>query len=281
MEILYSDFVQCCPAAQTPDTEIFESISAQIQKWNNWARELVTPEIYDKLGNIDASPITQEYDDLYSLRNDLIGVVCSMAFWEAIPQLDLVITSTGFGVVSNSNVAPASADRVDALRKQIRRQALGYLEQVLDISRLFDIPAKSKLCGSFFRTLFWRPTHLRAFGIITPTYDDLWTKMPQIDLGHTYLSGIISPEQLRALIKAEASASTTYAQNSLIRMCRQLCAYTSSEYAAEFNKLRLDILGYMDESLDDFPEYRDSETYKAIHFQRYENKADDSCFFFG
>lgn len=281
MEIKYNDFVQCCPAALMPDTSVFENIAAQIQKWKDWTRELVTPDIYDGLDAIDAEPITENYDRLVSLRRYLVGLVCSMAFWDAMPQLDLVLTPTGFGVVSNANVAPASSERVQALRNQMRRQGLRYLEESLDILRLFDVPAKSKLCGRFFRTLFWKSEHMHVFGIPNPTFDDLTSKLPQIESAHTHLAKIISPEQLAALIRAEASASTTSLQSILISMCRVLCVYATGTDQALFNTQRLSILGFMDDHLADFPEYRDSDTYKAIHFQRYENKAEDPCFFFG
>lgn len=281
MEIKYSDFVQCCPAAQMPDQSVFDCIGAQIQKWKDWTREMVTPDIYDGLDAIDAEPITENYDRLVSLRRYLVGLVCSMAFWDAMPQLDLVLTATGFGVVNNANVAPASSERVLALRNQMRRQGLQFLEETLDILRLFDVPAKSKLCWQFFRTLFWKAEHMHVFGIPGPTFDDLVSKMPQIESAHTHLAKIISPEQLAALIRAEASASTTGLQSILISMCRVLCVYATGTDQALFNTQRLSILGFMDDHLADFPEYRDSDTYKAIHFQRYENKAEDPCFFFG
>lgn len=281
MEIQYNDFVQCCPAAQMPDPSVFENIGAQIQKWKDWARDLATPDIYDGLDNLDAEPITEDYDRLVRLRRNLVGLVCSMAFWDAIPQLDLVLTATGFGVVNNANVAPASAERVLALRTQMRRQGLLYLEESLDILRLFDVPKKSKLCGRFFRTLFWKAEHMHVFGIPNPTFDDLAAKMPQIESAHIHLAKIISPEQLVALIRAEASASSTGLQSILISMCRVLCVYATGTDTALFNTQRLSILGFMEDHLAEFPEYRDSETYKAIHFQRYENSAEDPCFFFG
>lgn len=281
MKILYNDFVQCCPAAQMPDTSVFDNIGAQLQKWKDWVRELATPEIYDGLDDLDAEPITEDYDRLVRLRRYLVGIVCSMAFWDAIPQLDLVITPTGFGVVSNANVAPASADRVLSLRNLMRRQGLSYLEAAIDILRYFDAPAKSKLCGRFFCTLFWKAEHLHVFGIPNPTFDDLTAKLPQIETAQTNLANIISQEQLSALIRAESSASASGLQSILINMCRVLCVYVTGTDSALFNTQRLAILGFMDDHLDAFPEYRDSDTYKAIHFQHYENKAEDPCFFFG
>ena len=42
---------------------------------------------------------------------------------ESIPSLDLILTDSGFAVVSNQNLAPASRERVSALLNSLRRQA--------------------------------------------------------------------------------------------------------------------------------------------------------------
>ena len=41
--------------------------------------------------------------------------VVAEAMLHAVPQLDLVLTPNGFGVVSNTNIAPASKERVERL----------------------------------------------------------------------------------------------------------------------------------------------------------------------
>lgn len=281
MKITYDDFVHHCPASQTPDTTVFDAISAQLDKWQGRARELASPEIYDSLDTLDSNPIGENYDRLVALRRELMGMVCHLAFWDAIPQLDLVLTPTGFGVVSNDNVAPASADRVAALRKQLRRLGLAHVEEAVDILRELDGPLKSERCAQFFRTLFWRASHLHLFGVINPTLDDLAEKMPQILTAQTLLSAVISPELLTVLLRAEGTASASPVQSILINMCRVLCVYAAGADFKLFEKQRLAILGFMEENQEELPEYRDSATYKANHFQRYENKADDPCFFFG
>ena len=52
-----------------------------------------------------------------SPRNKCISIHCIPTTKEliAIPSLDLVLTTNGFGIVSNQNVVPASRERVDAL----------------------------------------------------------------------------------------------------------------------------------------------------------------------
>lgn len=278
MNILYEEFTQCCPAGEVPDSGIFESIAAQILRWKEWARELATPDIYDKLDNIDAEPITEDYDRLVSLRRYLVGMICSFAFEDAIPQLDLVLTPTGFGIVSNQNVAPASVDRVNALKTRMRNQGWTYFEEAVDVLRYLGAFKTSKLCASVFQSLFWKSSHLHVFGIPNPTYDNLREKNRDIIREQPFLIQFISPEQFGAFLRSEALATTTTIQGIAIQMCR---VYFAIEGTQAKNSQKLAILNFMEQHSDEFPEYMNSVTYKANHFQRYENQKDDSCFFFG
>ena len=42
-------------------------------------------------------------------------IVAFDAFRNAVPHLDLILTPNGFGIVNNSNIAPASKERVERL----------------------------------------------------------------------------------------------------------------------------------------------------------------------
>lgn len=278
MEISYEEFIQCCPAGETPDRCIFESIGAQIQRWKDWARELASPGIYDGLDRIEAEPITEDYDRLAALRRYLVGMICSLAFEDAIPQLDLVLTPTGFGVVSNQNVAPASVDRVKALKTRMHNQGWAYFEEALDLLRYLGAPVVSKLCASAFQSLFWKSSHLHVFGIPNPTHDDLLEKNHDIIAEQHALIQFISTEQFDAFLKSEAAATTTVIQGVAIQMCR---VFFAIEGTISRDAQKLSILHFIEQHPDEFPEYMNSETYQANHFQRYENKQDDSCFFFG
>lgn len=278
MEIYYEEFKEFCPAGDTPDSAIFDAIGAQVQIWKDRARELATPEIYDRLDGLDSEPITEDYDRLVSLRRNLAGMICSLAFEDAVPQLDLVLTPTGFGVVSNQNVAPASVDRVNALKSRLHAQGWLYFEEALDELRYLGAPQSSKLCASAFRTLFWKSRQLNVFGIINPTRDKLIEKNREILSEQPFLIRFLSPELFTALLKAEASASTTALQQIVISMCR---VWFATEGAKDKGAQKLAILSFIEEHPDDFQEYMTSETYKANHFQRYENQQDDPCFFFG
>lgn len=71
-----------------------------------------------------------------ALLTQVKPVIANLTVLESIPFLDVVLTSTGFGIVSNANVAPASRERVQAFAAGCLAAAndflhilLGYLEK--------------------------------------------------------------------------------------------------------------------------------------------------------
>lgn len=58
--------------------------------------------------------------------------VYATAAYNALPTLDLVATPNGFGVVSNQNIAPASKERVAALRESLRQYKSDSKDQCLE-----------------------------------------------------------------------------------------------------------------------------------------------------
>ena len=67
-----------------------------------------------------------------SLADPVKQFVCLIAFYNCIAHLDLIWTNTGFGVVSNNTLAPASKDRVEALRTNTLRRAVETKYTLLD-----------------------------------------------------------------------------------------------------------------------------------------------------
>ena len=52
---------------------------------------------------------------LMKLKVTMARIVAFDAFRNAVPHLDLILTPNGFGIVNNSNIAPASKERVERL----------------------------------------------------------------------------------------------------------------------------------------------------------------------
>lgn len=73
------------------------------------------------------------------LREFLRPLLAIRAFAEAIPLLDIILTPNGFGVVQNSNVAPASEARVRALKDSLYLRADSLVQRCVDELRRFRL----------------------------------------------------------------------------------------------------------------------------------------------
>ena len=60
-------------------------------------------------------------------------IVALDAFRNAIPHLDLILTPNGFGIVSNTNVAPASKDRVERLISSLLANRDDEIEHLISL----------------------------------------------------------------------------------------------------------------------------------------------------
>lgn len=77
-------------------------------------------------------------DFLREQHNELaLKVLVASAFAEAVPSLDLILTPSGFGVVSTEAVAPASKERVERLISSLRDYADANLALLVDICRTY------------------------------------------------------------------------------------------------------------------------------------------------
>lgn len=273
MQITFDDFIRVCPAAQMPDEAVFESISGHIDEALAYVRSLITPAIFDSL------PSRARRDVIPELADMVAGYVCASAFEKAIPQLDLVLTPTGFGVVSNQNVAPASAERVKSLRSSLRRSADYWLDLIIDHIRPIIDWSASPLGSQLIDGLFWRGDHMVVFGHYEPTREELHRMMPSIRAAGLEISRVISPELYGHLVEGERTASLDSCESELVDLCRRAMAQWIDSRDS-YPSARISLLRYIEKNADRLPLYLNSSTYRAHHATRYENKKNDPCYFF-
>jgi hypothetical protein len=58
--------------------------------------------------------------------------LANLTYLEALPFLNLVLTGSGFGIISNQSMAPASGDRVRALAAGLLEAATNFLDSMLE-----------------------------------------------------------------------------------------------------------------------------------------------------
>lgn len=265
---LFNDWL---PAFRTPGPEVFNKMATDIEELEQQWYDLLRPTY---------APTREE--ELLIAR-----AATTRTAYRIVPSLDLVLTPTGFGIVSNQNTAPASRERVAALREQLRHQASHHEESMLQhfVSRqAYDKPEL------LVRSLFWCPSLATTYGLTTPTgqqifMEDLQALDTPITIAQAKVANVISPELMATLIAHQYAPETAPDRHSLLIALTDLARKTMASLIAHepphvaqmlFRLLLLEV----QEHMTALPEYANSATCQAQHLKPYENKKDDPSFFF-
>ena len=119
--------------------------------------------------------------------------VVAEAMLHAVPQLDLVLTPNGFGVVSSTNIAPASKERVERLLLSLEKMRDNTLAVLLPLLTQDVAWATSDPCLFFEQTLYpWLdlPRKLGSTDHAWLHYQELHSKLIAIEerLAHDFFS---------------------------------------------------------------------------------------------
>lgn len=218
------------------------------------------------------------------LSDELLRIVtrwiCLDAFDKAAPMLDLVATPTGFGVVNNQNLSPASTARVEALRNNLRHRCDLCYEELLNLLRSSEWAATPQ-AKTNITAFIYLPAQLIRFGktyeakSLTDSRDAINSQMDRIRMA-------VSDEQVEALLEDIRSGKVSNTVWGLVlTLLENSVGYAVSNdlHAAQRELSRA--VNFMESKLEDFPLYRDSNAYKVKHFELYENQRDDPSYFFG
>lgn len=228
-----------------------------------------------------------------------------VAFYAAlyvIAERNVVLTTTGFGVVSNQNVVPASKERTDALILHLEREKSDaywlLIQQLARTPGWKDSPRRTH----YFHNLFTSPAIYRAVGITyqgRPVYDEEFQALQLIhDKAELAAIDVMGMEQYRELVRMD------WLSISNARSCEthyQKLRILTRRYIAQIIKHNLDgvplrqfsyntarpvydarryLIRYLDENKNSFLKYLNSPEYKAHLRQSYENKKNTPVFFF-
>lgn len=281
MQITYNDFVAVCPSAMTPDLALFDALQSAIDGQLAYLKNVCGDKVWSLI-DADVSVLVTDYSPyLAALKQSIISYACNAAYDNSIPHLDLVLTSTGFGVVSNQNVAPASADRVKALRTQLHRACGEDFDSILSMLRYVTDVTALPTYYIYWHRLFWQAYQMTYFGIANPSRDDLIVNAKAITAGTERIIKIISEEQYDALMREEATGTTASELHKKMMHLLRTAVVSWTVNDGSFGALRDKIISLMEDNQTEFEQYINSSTYKALHSQRYQNQKDDTCYFFG
>ena len=269
----------------------FERVLPVGMSSNDNVFEMVLPEVENQLsifnagllGDVGAKIIDAAGTDGILYYN-YIRMVVSAAFVAVMRQLDLVLTPTGFGVVSNDNVSPASKQRVDALEGQLRKSEYVSRAIVLMLLRSEEWgetqQAVANIPYMFDEYDFFVIQRNRMSGDV-----DEWLKIQQlIRDADRHLRMKISDSQMDVLMSAYRKSGDYMSDY------QSIIFYIKDFYYDWCFGSQTDAMGYPlrkiistmenPDAAELYGNYLKSEAYKLNHHETIKNTKDSSAFFF-
>ena len=119
----------------TGETPLIDKLSPFLSATEKWLSDVfMSGAIFDTI-----CQLAEEN----ALRVATTQAVVYEAFRRAVPHLDIILTPNGFGIVSNTNIAPASKERINRLLDALLDNRDAALSQVLSL-----LPAESGWLGT-------------------------------------------------------------------------------------------------------------------------------------
>jgi hypothetical protein len=269
LKISQADFESAVPAATTKNSDVFEVLSPSIEQNAQWIIATV-------LGQKGLEACLASDGLLPDLAK---GLVCKYAFQNNMRSLDLVLTSTGFGIVSTQDTAPASQARVDALEEELKVNILRTKDNLL--TELTKVDGWSdEECAQFqIGTVFYKYAHFLLYTGMKGTSEKWFSVYPWIQNADSFLRSKISNSQMDSLLMAIRKNSLNDAQKQAVLKMRRIIGLEISGQM-KGNVPYLDLMNFLEDHPEDFSEYMNSSAYRTNHHEPYENNKDSSVFFF-
>ncbi|MBE6311318.1 MAG: hypothetical protein E7080_09745 [Bacteroidales bacterium] len=261
------------------EVSLFDKLSPHLNMAESWLIENVTGQpVFDKIAIGDR--------DMRFVNVAMF--VVSHAFAMAIPSLDLVLTPNGFGIVSNNNIAPASAERVERLINSLYVIKSQCLTDLLPMLRADVNWHDSEQCKWLAESIIQDLNLISKCGDKNDPYADYDTdrwgvflalRQKSYDIEQEIANGWISQQLMARLRKCEATATYYDEIRSLISLVKGvICANLRTGVLNR--KLLDDAVSYIRSKPKIFPEWYESDTAKLFTPPIFENEKKSGGYFF-
>lgn len=297
-------FERHIPSAIDPEAGIFDRVTIFFHEADAWlSANLLGAAVYDELQELFEKMSEDELPD-YSAKEQqspfcipssvgqIAGTIqkfiVNYAMYLAIPQLDLILTTSGFGIVNSGQVAPASKDRVESLRRSCYITAFNAYDtligQLLGNSHIKPMSIESATFCDATHSLIWTESQLRKVTYRSDEGRLIESLRPAITRAEQWIAERISFAQMESLIDKMRKSDVSPAQLQMLGLLKYIISLLlvedSTREAAETaakNYFR-NVYELMEDAQEEFPEYIESPIYKARKEPLYENKPRDPLF---
>jgi hypothetical protein len=272
----FTDYIPTAIGTKTEELQAFQNFAELLLQ-----RDILGDTLYEFL---DKSPDETADKSILFLCRSLLA---NRIYYDAIPFRDVIQTDNGFAIVSNANQAPASKERVAALRTQTKISYNQYIDAVILVisrtesyrSKWIGTDAHAQITDCIFYTA--KEFNGDIDGIIR---EDFLKKKPEIiSVQNALVSKTISMDLLTSLLEKKASGIILSVKESFVFRQIQMITrlYFSTEEAAHQNMYNMvdQLSTYLDENLTDFPSYAESKEYARKIAPKVENTQTNPMFF--
>lgn len=219
------------------------------------------------------------------LKMTACSVVAHEALMRAVPSLDQVLTPNGFGIVSNSNVAPASRDRVTRLVKSLEESrdiAISQMLQYLFQNEQWCATSKRQW---FTATLFPNIDLAELCGVTERRWANyLSLRLRVVDIEQCIAEEFISTAQMDVLRNEVIGIDWSFSLHDRLHMQVIEQLHSIEVSALQGNALNIqalrDIVDLMRKNEEIFPEFASSDTAKLFTPPIFENKKKANGYWF-
>lgn len=270
IRITKDDLNLAIPAAKEPKGTIFAKLEDKIN-------EEIGDIAVDKLGDVGIAAVNNEPKGKLAIC--VLGLASVEVFLREMRGLDLVLTETGFGIVSTNNTAPASKIRVDALDGELRVKRLHLMDELLE--ECFKLDGWYQQGLVIIDTLFCCFKFLRQFsGLQAPISKDWENAATTILDTDRWLREKISDEFMDELIGKMAKNSLSEKERGVVHQIRRIIGVAIQGNKGTAYEYFRRLMNTLEGDLESFGTYASSDAYECNHFKPYENRQEDSAFHF-
>lgn len=201
-------------------------------------------------------------------------IVATDAFRRTIPSLDLILTPNGFGIVSNQNVVPASADRVKRLIDSLlsNRDDLAS-DLLLTLARRSDWLETEQ--ASYFGASLWPCLDL---GPLAGYNSDKWARyqslrLEVLNIEQELAENFISEELMARLRRNMLTQQVTAEERTIIDSVRQTTLEMLAGKPLDYKRMFSTVQRIRTRPAI-FPEWQDSYTSMLFGRPSFENHKD-------
>lgn len=230
------------------------------------------------------------YADASVIRTYSAKVVVCEAFKNAISSLDLILTPNGFGIVNNSNIAPASSERVNRLIDSLEAERDNAIRLLLS-SLAEDAAWKQTTQYAYFSAMMFPNIDICDFmGMRNRQWQRYQELRPAIHDIEEYIATQFIGTELMDVLRKEAmspSSASSYLMKTVIRSLRAYEAQvlkdrlsTPEPYVCTPPTVLISIVNTIRTNPDVFPEWHASSMANLYKPALFENRKNDKAYWF-